>query len=294
MRLRITSFALLIAMMSAFLIAPASSAAAKTSGIGPSPFRNIPLTGELKGATLNIDDFAAENGKVMAIGTVTSGTASIPFKTPVTVEQGSTSELSAKATCPILHLVLGPLDLNLLGLRVQLNQVVLDITAESGGGILGDLLCGVANLLNNPTGLAGLLNQILDLLGGILRAPATGTVTGALLNVTSFSAQNGKLVAAGNISDTQGKALASAVALPVTVAQATCQILKLDLGPLDLNLLGLRVQLSPVHLLITAVSGAGNLLGNLLCGIANLLNGGPLVRLGAVANFLNQLIRIFG
>jgi hypothetical protein len=31
--------------------------------------------------------------------------------------------------CPILHLELGPLDLNLLGLRVQLNQVVLDITA---------------------------------------------------------------------------------------------------------------------------------------------------------------------
>jgi hypothetical protein len=32
-------------------------------------------------------------------------------------------------TCPILHLELGPLDLNLLGLRVQLNQVVLDVTA---------------------------------------------------------------------------------------------------------------------------------------------------------------------
>jgi len=294
MRLRIMSFSLLIALMSAFIIAPASSAFAKPSVNGPSPFRNIPLTGALVGATLNIDSFAVENGKVMALGTVKSGTASIPFKTPVTIQQGSTSQMSAKATCPILHLVLGPLDLNLLGLRVQLNQVVLDITAESGGGILGDLLCGITNLLNNPNGLAGLLNQILDLLGGILSAPATGTVSGALLNVTSFATQNGKLAATGNISDVQGNALATAVALPVTVAQATCQILKLDLGPLDLNLLGLRVQLSPVHLLVTAVSGAGNLLGNLLCSIAHLLDGGPLARLGAVANLLNQLIRIFG
>jgi len=280
--------------MSAFVIAPASTAFAKTAGTGPSPLRNIPLTGELKDATLTIESFAAENGQVMALGTVTSGTASIPFKAPVTIQQGSTSEMSAKATCPILHLVLGPLDLNLLGLRVQLNQVVLDITAEPGGGLLGDLLCGITDLLGDPTGLAGLLNQILDLLGGILSAPATGIVSGALLDVTSFATRNGALVATGNISDAQGNTLASARALPVTVAQATCQLLKLDLGPLDLNLLGLRVQLSPVHLLVTAVSGAGNLLGNLLCGIAHLLDGGPLARLGAVANKLNELIRIFG
>jgi hypothetical protein len=34
------------------------------------------------------------------------------------------------ATCPILHLTLGPLDLNLLGLKVHLDRVVLDITAR--------------------------------------------------------------------------------------------------------------------------------------------------------------------
>ena len=64
--------------------------------------------------------------------------------------------------CRVLSLVLGPLDLNLLGLRVQLNQVNLLITAIPGGGLLGDLLCGVANLLN-PTGLLGTtLSQILN------------------------------------------------------------------------------------------------------------------------------------
>ena len=47
-------------------------------------------------------------------------------------------------TCNILDLVLGPLDLNLLGLMVHLDQLHLTITAVRGGGILGDLLCGLA------------------------------------------------------------------------------------------------------------------------------------------------------
>lgn len=74
----------------------------------------------------------------------------------------------ASGTCPILNLVLGPVDLNLLGLMVHLNQVVLTITAQSGpGNLLGNLLCTVANLLNGGTllgALANLLNQILSLL----------------------------------------------------------------------------------------------------------------------------------
>ena len=46
--------------------------------------------------------------------------------------------------CTILDLVLGPLDLNLLGLLVHLDRVRLTITAVRGGGLLGDLLCGIA------------------------------------------------------------------------------------------------------------------------------------------------------
>jgi hypothetical protein len=61
------------------------------------------------------------------------------------------------------------LDLNLLGLTVHLDQVVLDIAAQPGAGnLLGNLLCAVANLLNgglNLNGLAALLNQILAALG---------------------------------------------------------------------------------------------------------------------------------
>jgi hypothetical protein len=44
----------------------------------------------------------------------------------------------------VLDLVLGPLDLNLLGLMVHLDKVHLVITADSEGGILGSLLCSLA------------------------------------------------------------------------------------------------------------------------------------------------------
>ena len=40
-----------------------------------------------------------------------------------------------------------------------------------------------------------------------------------------------------------------------------CPILELDIGPIFLNLLGLVIDLSAIHLDITAVSEAGALLG---------------------------------
>jgi hypothetical protein len=81
--------------------------------------------------------------------------------------------------------------------------------------------------------------------------------------------------------------------------QAACQILFLDIGPIFLDLLGLQVDLSRIVLDISAVSGAGNLLGNLLCAIAGLLdpNGfltdllGGLTQLLDLLNQLNQLLR---
>lgn len=69
------------------------------------------------------------------------------------------------ATCDVLHLVLGPLDLDLLGLVVHLDKVVLDIVAKSGAGqLLGNLLCAVAGLLDG----GGTLGQLLNRLGRIL------------------------------------------------------------------------------------------------------------------------------
>jgi len=64
--------------------------------------------------------------------------------------------------------VLGPLDLNLLGLMVHLNRVVLDITAQSGAGnLLGNLLCAVAGLLDG-TGILGNLLRLSSLLNRLI------------------------------------------------------------------------------------------------------------------------------
>ncbi|MDF2093662.1 hypothetical protein P0Y31_15020 [Knoellia sp. 3-2P3] len=70
-------------------------------------------------------------------------------------------------------------------------------------------------------------------------------------------------------------------------ANGTCDILNLDLGPLDLNLLGLQIDLAPVVLDITTAQGAGNLLGNLVCAVAGLLDGnGALTGISALLNRL--------
>ena len=74
---------------------------------------------------------------------------------------------------------------------------------------------------------------------------------------------------------------------------ATCDILNLVLGPLDLDLLGLQVHLDRVVLNIVAVSGAGNLLGNLLCAVAGLLdNNGVLRQISQILNSILAILRI--
>jgi hypothetical protein len=62
--------------------------------------------------------------------------------------------------------------------------------------------------------------------------------------------------------------------------------------------LGLVVDLAPVHLDITAVSGAGNLLGNLLCAVVGLLDPGgflgDLLNLDLLLDILRQINEIIG
>lgn len=74
--------------------------------------------------------------------------------------------------------------------------------------------------------------------------------------------------------------------------QQACPVLNLDIGPINLDLLGLVVDLSPISLDITAVPGAGNLLGNLVCAIAGLLDGFDLsgIIAGVIADLLNSLL----
>jgi hypothetical protein len=137
---------------------------------------------------------------------------------------------------------------SLLGLAVDTSQICLDITAEPSGGLLGQLLCGVARLLDRGVPLG-------DVLAG-LNAQQQGMLLGALLDVLIGTLNR----------------LNDAAVTAVQPAQAGCTVLDLALGPLDLNLLGLRVELDdcaggPVTVAVTAVPGPGNLLGNLLCGL---------------------------
>ena len=124
-----------------------------------------------------------------------------------------------------------------------------------------------------------------------------------VFDITRFAVQNGQLNAigtlTGTVTDAAGTVLGTVnqgLTLPVILgpggSTGSCEILDLVLGPLDLNLLGLVVHLDTVHLNITAQSGPGNLLGNLLCAIAGLLDGGgPLQGLAAL---LNNLLRVLG
>jgi hypothetical protein len=130
----------------------------------------IPLTGTSAGGafagTFTLTRFVSTADGLGAVGTLT-GTLTTTAGESVSVARNITlPAVIGNATCDILHLDLGPLSLDLLGLQVDLSRIVLDITAQTGAGnLLGNLLCGVTALLDNPSGLAKLLNQILSLLG---------------------------------------------------------------------------------------------------------------------------------
>jgi hypothetical protein len=114
-------------------------------------------------------------GNLLASGTLT-GTFTPVGGTATTFTQQFTNVpllLDPQGSCRILHLDLGPLFLDVLGLQISLNEVVLDITAQSGpGNLLGNLLCAVAHLLDqSPINLAALdqlLAQINAILGSLL------------------------------------------------------------------------------------------------------------------------------
>jgi hypothetical protein len=75
--------------------------------------------------------------------------------------------LVQQATCGVLHLELGAINLNLLGVVVTTTPVTIDISGDTAGP-LGALVCEILNTLQSVVGLVGLLNQLLGLLTGLL------------------------------------------------------------------------------------------------------------------------------
>jgi hypothetical protein len=207
----------------------------------------------------NITSFRATASGVVANGTLTgqlrSGTSvsrdSAPVKFAVVAK-------ARGSRCNVITLRLAPLDLELLGVQVTTSHISLDVYAR-GGRVLGDLFCALAHAkvtFPRTARLARALNSRLD--GRPLRVFATSTSVRA----------------------------SAAAAQP-----QTCQVLKLVLGPLHLDLLGLVVDLygktrsDPVIVTITAVPSQG-LLGQLLCGLAG---GGGITSLSGLQSLLNSL-----
>ena len=251
------------------LLSPPAALAQKASKNQrvPQNFNVLPIT---------ITSVFVQDGQLFAQGLVGTN----PFDRPVPVNlaalPGTLAAPTDGVTCAILDLSLGPIDLNLLGLRVQTSPICLEITAYEGGGLLGDLLCTVANLLQGGTP----LSEVLALL------EAQGELNRFLNGITQLL--NGALDAAtsNSIASQPGGAVA-----------ASCTVLDLSLGPVELTLLGLEVILDdcdggPVTVTITAIPGGG-LLGDLLCSLSDLLSG-PNPSRTAVQALLWQITRVLG
>jgi hypothetical protein len=201
-----------------------------------------------------VNKFVVRGKKLVAVGNVigtftsAEGTKVVrqPFASPVrkvTIRRVQSAQRVARI-CDILSLDLAGLRLELLGLIIELDRVVLTIKADSNGGLLGSLLCGLAG-----PGRGGLLST--------LATPKTAQ------KLTTVARQSG--LAAG-----PGFTVPVAPAQLPPVPEGFCTVLDLVLGPLDLNLLGLMIHLDRVHLRITADPNGG-ILGSLLCSLA----GGP-------------------
>jgi len=152
----------------------ATAAVAPVTGVAED---GTPFTG-----TFTLEKFREHKGVLYAVGQLDGqlGAESVSKRVSLPVEGGSANEVAGFANpqgfvqqidptplaCSILTLDLGVIDLNVLGLRVALDEVHLLIEAIPGA-LLGDLLCGVAGLLSG-LGLGGLINNLLDVIADLL------------------------------------------------------------------------------------------------------------------------------
>ncbi|MGO4533426.1 ABC transporter substrate-binding protein [Leifsonia sp. 2MCAF36] len=185
MRRKIASIALTAVLSGAFAVAGVGAAQASTPAAAPAAvsqaaqrataapvnINQVLPDGSTLAGTFNLTKFVNQGGQLVAQGvfngTLTSATGTVTQLTNVATSSVVTSAANP-AACNILSLTLGPLHLDVLGLIVDLNQVNLNITAQPGSGnLLGNLLCNVARLLDNGTGLQGLTNLLNNLLGAL-------------------------------------------------------------------------------------------------------------------------------
>jgi hypothetical protein len=166
-RLRPTGLCVLAVLVGLMAFASASATAAPRQAAAPVtiPIDTSSATGTFDGV-LTITQFAVQNGQVVALGTL-AGTLTDAVGNVIQITQGVVLPLiSATGSCQILHLEVGPLDLDVLGVQVHLDKVVLDVSAQAGpGNLLGNLLCGVAHILDTNAALTAITNLLNIVLG---------------------------------------------------------------------------------------------------------------------------------
>ena len=228
------------------LFSPASSHASPIGALSSALHQVAalpPIT--ITGVTLS------STGQLTANGTI----GSHAFSTPVTITTSNaagTGTSAATTSTPILNLHLAPIDLNVLGLEVKTSEICLNVSAQSGpGNLLGNLLGGIANSLNSGTSLGSILSGLTSAQQNTLTGGLTGLLNGGLAAVNT-----------------------QATASPSPLAN---DILHLSLGPVNLNLLGLNVNLDncaggPVTVDVIANTGPGDLLGNLVSDVSHLFD----------------------
>jgi hypothetical protein len=258
---KLAALAAVVAVAALAFAASASSAGAPNASQQATPQTTGTATTTRVGSVnvrLQVKKFVRRAGRLYAVGTAISKfapsadqAANLPS---ATARKAFTARVvkvrkfsSAQRICPVLDLTLAPLDLSLLGLMVHLDRVHLTITADSNGGILGSLLCGLAG--------SGRLSPQTIVLQFTKAVQQSGLATkGVNFGVGLYQ----------TTSSTGTKTLSTS---PHGISpMAICTVLDLALGPLHLNLLGLIVDLNRVHLVITADDTS--FIGGLLCGLA--------------------------
>jgi hypothetical protein len=161
------------------LFAPTLAASAQDApAVAPVPVSGSDENGRSFEGTFTLTQFVARGQELLAEGTLAgeftnpgghtkdvSRTVYLPV-TAVT-DEASAGAVRAQASCEVLFLQIGPIELRLLGLHLNIDTITIDLTAVPTEGLLGQLLCSLAGglPLSQLQQLANLLNQILALLG---------------------------------------------------------------------------------------------------------------------------------
>ena len=150
-------------------------------------------------------------------------------------------------------------------------------SAQSTSNAFGTLkVSKVTGEAKNGTTFAGHYNVKRFVTTDSGRTKAVGTLKGIMTkkngDTDRVTKRDVRLLVRPAASSVTGLPPAPGTAAPAVVG---CEVLDLVLGPLDLNLLGLRVATNEIRALVEAVPGANNLLGHLLCAITGLLDPQP-------------------